>query len=245
MSKIEAFIKWLNAQVGSIYVWGGQGEYNLTDEQIRRMETNTTNAERAIALKRKRQAEGIKNIRAFDCSGLVVCYLLENGYIKSDTNAAGLYGKCKVIKKSDLAAGDLVFRHNGTRIHHIGVYVGGDMVIHAKGRDVGVVSEHIDANGDNYWNRYGRYEKLQEREVTQMATELKITDPLMKGDAICELQEALNRLGYDCGEPDGICGKNTMKAVQAFADKHTTVKLPENVTVTVSVGEKCYRGSVK
>ena len=67
----------------------------------------------------------------------------------------------------------------------------------------------------------------------------------MLQNAICELQEALNRLGYDCGEPDGVCGKNTMKAVQAFADKHTTQKLPESVTVSVQVGNKNYKGEVK
>lgn len=240
MSKIEAFIKWLNAQVGSIYVWGGQGEYNLTDEQIRRMETNTTNAERAIALKRKRQAEGIKNIRAFDCSGLVVCYLLENGYIKSDTNAAGLYGKCKVIKKSDLAAGDLVFRHNGTRIHHIGVYVGGDTVIHAKGRDAGVVKEHIDYNGENYWNRFGRFEPLQEKGEDKV-----IITKGMKSDSIKKLQAALNELGYACGAADGIVGDKTIKAIQEFADAHTTVKLPESVSVTVKTGDVSYTGTVK
>ena len=244
MSKIAKIIGWLTAQVGNIYVWGAQGE-TATEDFIRKMETSETNAKRALTLYNKRKAEGKNPIKAYDCSGLIVCYLLENKLISGDSTAAGLYGKCAKITRDKLKAGDFVFRHNGARIHHIGVYVGGDMVIHSKGRDVGVVSEHIDANGDNYWNRYGRYEKLQEREVTQMATELKITNPLMKGDAICELQEALNRLGYDCGEPDGVCGKNTMKAVQQFADKHTTKKLPNSLSVSVQIGNKVYKGDVK
>lgn len=242
MSKITDFINWLKEQVGSIYVWGAQGE-TATESLIRKMETNQTNINRALTLYNKRVAEGAKP-KMYDCSGLIVCYFLKHGYITADTTAAGLYAKCKAIKQSELKEGDLVFRHNGTKIHHVGVYIGNGEVIHAMGRDVGVVKQDIDANGTSYWNRYGRFEKIQESEVIKMI-ELKITTPLMNSDAICELQEALNRLGYDCGEPDGICGKNTMKAIQAFADKHTTVKLPESVTVTVKVGDKTYTGTVK
>lgn len=238
MSKIEDFVAWLKEQVGSIYVWGAQGE-TATESLIRKMETNRTNINRALKLYKKRVAEGVKP-KMYDCSGLIVCYFLRNNLINSDATAAGLYEKCKVIKQSDLKAGDLVFHHNGTKIHHVGVYIGDNTVIHAKGRDVGVVKEKFSTND---WNRFGRYDKLQESEEIKMV-ELKITNPLMHSDAICELQEALNRLGYDCGEPDGICGKNTMKAIQAFADKHTTVKLPEGVTVNVKVGDTTYAGTL-
>lgn len=31
-----------------------------------------------------------------------------------------------------------------------------------------------------------------------------------------EVQEALNVLGYDCGKPDGICGKTTKKRIKEF-----------------------------
>ena len=243
MSKITKFIEWLTAQVGSIYVWGGQGE-TATEALIRKMETSQTNINRALALYNKRVAEGKNPIKAYDCSGLIVCYFLKEKYISSDMTAAGLYAICKAIKKSDLAAGDLVFRRDGAGIYHVGVYIGNGEVIHAMGRDVGVVRQGIDSNGTSYWNRYGRYEKLQKQESEEntMATELKITNPLMRSDAICELQEALNRLGYNCGEPDGICGKNTMKAIQEFANKHTTHSDVKNITVTVKAGEKTYTG---
>lgn len=243
MRSIEKFIAWLTAQLKSIYVWGAQGEYNLTDEQIRRMETNSTNADRAIALKRKRQAEGMKDIRAFDCSGLVVCYLLENGYIKSDSTAAGLYEKCKKLTKADLKAGDFVFRYNGTKIHHVGVYIDDEMVIHSKGRDAGVVKEHIDYSGESYWNRYGRFEPLQEGE-TEMAKVITKTSPLTRGDDIKKLQTALNALGYDCGTADGIAGDKTLAAIQKFAAAHGRA-MPNSVTVTAKVGSKTYSGTAK
>ena len=56
----------------------------------------------------------------------------------------------------ELMPGDLVFRHNGQRIHHVGVFVGNGLVIESKGRDDGVVLRLMDASGKSYWNRYGR-----------------------------------------------------------------------------------------
>lgn len=48
-----------------------------------------------------------------------------------------------------------MFRHNGTKIHHVGVYLGNQLVAEAMGRDNGVVVRDINASGANYWNRYG------------------------------------------------------------------------------------------
>ena len=241
--KIEDFINWLHLQLGSIYVWGAQGEKNLSDAQIRSMETSEENAVRAITLKRKRQAEGMSVIRAFDCSGLIVCYLLSREHIKADINAAGLYGICAPIERTQLLAGDLVFRHNGVRVHHVGVYVGENMVIHSKGRDVGVVKEHINNNGEAYWNKYGRLSMLQEGDE-DMA---KVITKSMKGSDIKTLQTALNELGYSCGAADGIAGDKTMRAIQDFAAAHVTAAsiLPSSVTVNVKVGSRTYTGTAK
>ena len=79
----ELFIKYLKGHVGDIYVWGAQGETNITEKWIRRRETGEKNAERAIALWEKRKAEGRSPIAAFDCSGLIVKFLLDNKLIKS------------------------------------------------------------------------------------------------------------------------------------------------------------------
>lgn len=238
MSKIENFIAWLKEQVGSIYVWGAQGE-TATESLIRKMETSQTNINRALKLYKKRVAEGTAP-KMYDCSGLIVCYFLSNNLIDSDTNASGLYSKCKAIKQSELKAGDLVFHHNGTKIHHVGVYIGDSMVIHAKGRDVGVVKEKFSTND---WNRFGRYEKLQESEVKEMKIITK-TSPLMRGEDIKALQTALNALGYDCGAADGIAGDKTINAIQQFADNHTTQKLPEGMTVTAVISGKEYVGDI-
>ena len=156
---IEKFIKWLNEQIGSVYVWGAQGEFAINEDWIKKMETSEKNAQRAIALFRQRESEG-KSVAAYDCSGLVVRFFLDNDIIQSDMTAQGLYSYCDKVTRDILSPGDLVFRHNGASIHHVGVYVGDGMVIHAKGRDVGVVKEHIDVNGESYWNRFGRMKEL-------------------------------------------------------------------------------------
>ena len=90
----ELFIKYLKGHVGDIYVWGAQGETDITEKWIRRRETGEKNAERAIALWEKRKAEGRSPIAAFDCSGLIVKFLLDNKLIKSDMSSRGLYSAC-------------------------------------------------------------------------------------------------------------------------------------------------------
>lgn len=156
MSIRDRFIKWLREQVGCIYVWGGQGETDISEAWIRRMEDSEEHAKRAISFWQKRVKEGKSYIAAFDCSGLITEFLLKNGIIRSDITSRGLYAVCDEISKKELIPGDFVFRHNGENIYHVGVYIGDGKVIHARGRDYGVVEERIDANGESYWNRFAR-----------------------------------------------------------------------------------------
>ena len=157
MSVRQKFIDYLHAQVGCIYVWGAQGEKDITEAWIRKKETSDTNAKRAISLWKKRIAQGMENIAAYDCSGLIMRFLIDEGLYKSDMSSRGLYSAAqKLDRPAELMPGDLVFRHNGERIHHVGVFVGNGMVIESKGRDDGVVLRLMDASGKFYWNRYGR-----------------------------------------------------------------------------------------
>ena len=160
---ITKFIEWLKKQIGSVYVWGGQGEVAFNEDWIRKMETSDKNADRAIAFYNKQQRLGLDPIAAYDCSGLIVRFLIDNNIIQNDMSASGLYAIGSKLLRDEIKAGDLVFRHNGTCIHHVGVYIGDGMVIHAKGRDVGVVMEHLETNGEEYWNRYARIKGLEKK----------------------------------------------------------------------------------
>ncbi len=45
---------------------------------------------------------------------------------------------------------------------------------------------------------------------------LLLSAPHQRGDDVAALQSSLNRLGFDCGRPDGIMGPATVRALQDF-----------------------------
>ena len=243
MSRRTDFISWLKSHVGDMYVWGADGEMitgmDSPEQWIHKKETSVANANRAIDFMK---AAAKNPLYAFDCSGLIVAFLMERGYIESDMSSRGLYSACEKIDRSDLEPGDLVFRHNGQRIHHVGVYVGDGMVIESKGRDDGVVMRLIDASGKSYWNRYGRLAVITDEEMPDVSadepTVITLTDPYMRGEKVKALQSALNALGYDCGDADGIAGKKTLAGIAAFVEAHDTDG--EDVPDTVPSAGECY-----
>lgn len=224
MAKHDAFIEQLRSQVGiAIYVWGGNGEIvsSMTDAEgwIRRHETSERNGERAVALYRKLKAAGKPVIRAFDCSGLIYWCLKQIGMIASDINSRGLYAKCAPLDKADCVPGDLVFRHNGTKISHVGAYIGDGQTIEAVGRDSGVVVSKLSSS---YWNRAGRFPGLveasavdEEYDEIETARTLTVQTPYLRGDDVKLLQKRLLALGYSVGATgaDGVYGGNTADAV--------------------------------
>ena len=240
MALLREFLNYLEGQAenGSIYVWGAQGQdkNTISESWIRRMETSQTNADRAIALWKKRKAAGKGEVlRAFDCSGLIM-YFLQNqkGIIGCDTTANGLKGLSQKIGKEQLLPGDFVFRvytsgANKGKAYHVGVVVDAETnVIEAKGRDDGVVKRKLDAQS-GYWNYYARPNCLKaEIERDMPAAELpkdwvlsrllKQTSPLMRGEDVRKAQEALIARGYPCGNrgADGQFGKDTENAVRRF-----------------------------
>jgi len=140
--------------IGCLYVSGGQGE-KMTPELIRRLEKDDKDYQRALDQFELHVAEHLTLI-AYDCSGLVVKYLLDKGLIPGDLTANGIYYTiCEQIGKAELQAGDLVFKKylTSNRIYHVGIYMGDGTVVHAKGRDYGVVREAISKTS---WNRFGR-----------------------------------------------------------------------------------------
>ena len=145
-----------------IYVWGGNGERldTMRDpiEWINRHESDAKDAARAVKLYKQRVANGITEIRAFDCSGLEYWTLKQLGLLKDDLSSRGLYDKCIKITKQELRPGDLVFHHDGKRIVHVGTWAENGYQVECRGRDVGVVCNKRKAG---YWNRFGRWPGLE------------------------------------------------------------------------------------
>jgi hypothetical protein len=238
---LNEFIEYLEAQVknGSIYVWGAQGEKNISKAWIRERETSERNAKRAINLWQKRVKEGYNALRAYDCSGLGMYFLFDmKGVFKEDTNAHGMMTmKCDRISRDELKRGDWVFRVSYGRAYHIGYVVDDELnVIEAMGRDSGVVKRAIDASGKEYWNAYGRPKCFLDEIVIEKSRLLKLTSPYMRGQDVLELQSALHKAGYPkvTGDIDGIFGSATQAGVRKF-------QKAKKLTVDGIAGEKTCR----
>jgi hypothetical protein len=212
----QRFLAFVAAQEGALYVWGAQGQ-QMTPALIKKLENSAANYERALARYNEHLKTG-QTLIAYDCSGLVVKYLLGAGLLSGDRSANGLYhNECDAISKDELAAGDLVFKKYLTKdqMYHVGVYIGDGSVVHAKGRDVGVVREPLSSTG---WNRFGRLKCWGGGQSAVVYSRLLKNSgkPYLKGDDVYTVQRALESKGYDSGGVDGVYGPKTEKAVTAF-----------------------------
>jgi len=157
--KASELVLWAQSRLGDVYAWGACNLSTITESWIRGRDTSAANAERSIAYWKKAVKWGLRDLRAHDCSGLVSACLIRQGIIGKKYDCDGLWKICKEIKKAELIPGDLLFRVNASNVSdktHTGIYTGRGGVIHAKGRDTGVVFEGIDQNGASWWAKFGR-----------------------------------------------------------------------------------------
>ncbi|HML68272.1 MAG TPA: peptidoglycan-binding protein [Clostridia bacterium] len=147
-------------RIGDLYVWGASGLTNLTDEKIQAMDVDFA---RVISFRDNQYQSGFIDLMAHDCSGFLSWLMRETGVWADRKNCDGLWALCDRVTRNELLAGDFLFRNSTMNVNdetHVGLYLGRGMVIHAKGRDVGVVVEGIDQGGSGYWHKYGRCKLL-------------------------------------------------------------------------------------
>lgn len=181
---------------------------------------------------------------ATDCQGLLDAWLTHEQNSPTDINADLNYrswctdkGKIAEISRP-FVIGEAVFHWNGTQMTHIGwicgFMPGGDpLIVEARGIAYGVVVTRL--SGRNFTHRglmtakfdYDAADEPQEDKPMEPIVLAK-TSPMMTGEGIRLMQQALNALGYtdDAGrqlDEDGKCGNCTMQAVTAFANAHTTL----------------------
>lgn len=147
--------------VGDPYVWGGQGQKTITESIIKAKETSSSNARRAIAFWKKQQAAGVTGMRMWDCSGLIVRWLMDHNLSARDIDCDGLWAICTPVSLDTLEPLTLLFRDKAGDKHHVGVYMGNGRVIEAQGRDAGVVCRGIYAGGKTYWTHAGQLNCLR------------------------------------------------------------------------------------
>lgn len=120
----------------------------LTDEKFRRM---ITEAEKYLGY--PYVWGGSSPSTSFDCSGFVswVINHCGNGWNVGRQTANGLMSYCDIIPKSQAKPGDLIFfqgTYNTSGASHVGIYVGGNMMIHC-GNPISYAS--IDTS---YWQQH-------------------------------------------------------------------------------------------
>jgi len=149
-------------RIGDPYVWGASG---LTDLSNAKIQAKDDEYARAITFRDKQYKYGFSDLLAHDCSGFISWLMRETGIWDNRRDCDGLWSLCDAVTRSELIAGDFVFRNSSSNAEdetHIGLYLGSGKVIHDKGRDVGVVVEGINQGGSGYWHKCGRCKLLNQ-----------------------------------------------------------------------------------
>ena len=221
----------------SCYVWGALGQDLCAQKNVESFvrgrettgdaATQAANVRRVMQRYQKLRNKGMTSILCFDCSGFIYwTFKAFTGLISARRNAAGLYGQCKDKQRGQLRAGDLVFVHNGSRITHVGLYSGEGMVIHCKGRDVGVIEELISKHG---WNRYGKVKGMYDDEPQPIPPGTYVFTRVLrygdKGEDVVELKKLLIAHGYTTGitidtTSSPVFGGQTRARVKEYQTDH-------------------------
>ena len=193
------------------YIWGESGAiWTQAKQDAATRETTVKYGSRWIG---KRTA---------DCSGLFSWAFKElGGTIYHGSNT--IWNKYCTAQGAltagqSLRPGTALFKVNGSDRYHIGLYVGNDTVIEAKGTQYGVVTSKVSS-----WDEWGELLGVDYtgdgEAITAAFTVLKNGS---SGDAVKTLQENLLRLGYALPRygADGKFGSETEEAVKAFQKAH-------------------------
>lgn len=140
MSNLSEFLSITKSKVGCGYVFGAQGQIMTQAlwDSTYKYNYDADEREKYYALAKQWFGK-----QCFDCSGLIIWTLqqLKLLTVSQDYIAHNIYHKlCTAITEADLVAGDLCFhKQDSGNISHVGIYIGNDQVLHARGTAYGVV----------------------------------------------------------------------------------------------------------
>ncbi len=209
------------------YIWGTAGVEWTAAKQAQLEKTTDENR----AMSRKYGKKWIGHWVA-DCSGLFVWAFKQFGMSMSHISSNIYKSYCTSTKgrltselKQTIRAGSAVFTGDKPGNHpHVGLYVGNNTVIEAKGTINGVVTSNLT---DKKWTFYGELKDVSYDGEVPAPTPTPeptpgTTKPTLrrgsKGSYVIELQTALQTLGYGLGPGgiDGDYGRSTQAAVETF-----------------------------
>lgn len=222
MSEAEIVIATAQACLGWPYVFGAWGELCTPANRKRRSrEDHPTIVSKCQVLSGKKSGcsgcgwfPGGVNVRCYDCRGFTDWVLnrvgidLQGEGCTSQWNCAANWAEKGLIKDMPRDRVCCLFKQKDGKMQHTGLWLLNNMIIHCS---AGVQTGKL-SNFTHYAVPAGLYGNMP---VTERKPTLKRGS---KGDAVRELQEILERLGYDLGKSgvDGDFGRATEKAVKAF-----------------------------
>lgn len=158
-----------------------------------------------------------------DCSGLFAWAFKElgsymyhgsNTMYRSYTTARGELKKGQRTDGGELKPGTAVFtwKEQDQKYGHVGLYIGGGIVIEAYGTIKGVITSKVT---ENRWTNWGWLRDVEGGEAPIGRPTLRKGD---KGTDVKDMQELLLLHGYGLGKygADGAFGNATLAAVKAF-----------------------------
>ena len=163
MKQVSEFLEFIKAQIGNYYWFGTFGQTASVSLY------NDRKAAYPDKYKATDYKEQIANPKpCFDCAGLVKSMWVYPKYnAADDLGATGIFGKCKVkgvlSNESQLKPGYLVFKGNDKTKTHVGIYVGSDKVIEAKGHSYGVIESKFSSNNWSYYAEYYNVDYSEEQ----------------------------------------------------------------------------------
>lgn len=187
------------------YIYGTWYTFWTKEDQARLNKTTDSNR----AKSRQYGSQWIGHV-VTDCSGLVYWAMKQFG-VEVTHHATYLYtdycrnkGKLVNGEPTDghkLLPGSLVFKKGSKdKIHHVGIYIGNDQVIEAKGAQYGVIESHV-FDGWDYWGELKAvdYSNRQEKEETTMDA-AKVYNT--KTDSVNMRKNPRKNVGILCKIPD-------------------------------------------
>ena len=233
--KVLKVIEAAKSRLGNPYVFGMWGR--KCTPSVRRQYAGYNPSHKSAIFKacpvlsgKKPSCDGCKwqDALAFDCRGFTYWCLMTGYGMKLKGGGCTSQWGYKVNWIQQGVIQDMpdvvccVFQYNRGKYQHTGLHIGGGVIIHCAYNDAGVQYGHITDKG---WTHYaiptGLY-SAAEIVAAGKAAEAVTTNLCLgsTGSEVTKLQQALNALGYDCGEADGIFGAATEAAVRAFQRDH-------------------------
>ncbi len=208
------------ACLGWPYVFGAWGEQCTPANRRRRVRSDhPTIKSKCPALNGKTCADckwGI-GVRMYDCRGFTAWLIRQVGLDITGQGATSQYRTASNWVRRGVI-GEMpdcvccVFRQKGSVMEHTGMHIGGGVVVDC--------SVNVRSIGMSGWTHYAIPVGLYGEGEIPVETIKPTLRKGAEGDLVRDLQEHLNRLGYDCGTADGKFGNKTVAAVKRFQADH-------------------------